>query len=94
MNSMKYPIHRQSNISDFFRSFDNTKSQITYDALVTSTDRYKDKLSYQTNNFYYYRHRQGYSSRKDPYNSWRLPEEPDNCSITDVARTYRLGKGF
>jgi hypothetical protein len=40
---MKYPVYRQSNIIDFFYNFDSTKSQITYDSLVTFTDEYKDK---------------------------------------------------
>jgi hypothetical protein len=91
---MKYSIRRQSNINDFFNNFYSTEFQITYDFLVTFTDGYKDKVHYQINNFSYYRHRQGYSSRKDPYNSWRLPEEPDDCSRADIARTYRLGDGF
>jgi len=90
---MRFSI-RQSNISDFYHSFDNTKSQITYDSLVTSTDGYKHKIPFQINNFFNYRHRQGYSRRTDPYNPWRLPEEPVDCSRTDIARTYRLGEGF
>ena len=90
---MKYPIYKQSNFSDFFHSFDSTKSQITYDFLVTFTDGYNDKVHYQINNLFYW-HRQGCSRHIDPYNPWRLPEEPDNCSRADIARTYRLGEGF
>ena len=91
---MKYPIYRQNNISDFDHSFDSTKSQITYDSLVTSIDGYSGKVPCQINNYFYYRHRQGYSKRKDPYNAWQIPEEPDDCSRADIARTYRLGAGF
>ncbi len=91
---MKYLICRQTNISDFFQSFNTTQSQITFDSLVTATDGYQNKVPYRINNFCYYRHRQGYSSRKNPYNAWRLPEEPDNCSRADIARAYRLGAGF
>jgi hypothetical protein len=91
---MIYSISRQTNISYFFHSFDNTKSQITFESLVTSTDGYKDKVPCQNNNFFYYWHRQGCSRRTDPYNPWRIPEEPDDCSKADIARTYRLGEGF
>jgi hypothetical protein len=91
---MKYTLYRQTHIGDFLHSFDSTKSQITYDFLVTFTDEYKDKVPYQTDNFFYYRHRMGYSKRTAPYNAWRLPEEPENCSRADIARTYRLGDGF
>jgi hypothetical protein len=91
---MKYPVYRQSKIIDFFYNFDSTKSQITYDSLVTFTDEYKDQVPCQNNNFYYYRHRYGYSSRNDPYNPWRLLEVPDDCSRANIARTYRLGDGF
>jgi hypothetical protein len=94
INSMTYSIPRQTNIRDFFHSFDSTNSQITYDSLVTFTDEYKDKVTYQNNTFFYSRHRQGCSKRTDPCNPWRLPEEPDDCSRADIARTYRLGAGF
>jgi len=93
MNSMKYFIYGQSNLSDFFHSFDSTKFQITYDFLVTFTDGYNDKVPYQINNLFYYWHRQSCSRHTDPYNPWRLPEEPDDCSRADIARTYRLGEG-
>jgi hypothetical protein len=91
---VKHPIYRQSNISDFYHSFDRTKSQITFDFLVTSTDGYKNKLPCQNNNFFYSRHRQNYSKPTNPYNAWRIPEDPDNCSRADIARAYRLGDGF
>lgn len=91
---MKYFIYRQSSISDFYHSFDNTRSQITFDSLVTSTDGYKGTVPCQNNNFFYSRHRHGCSKRTDPCNPWRLPEEPGDCSRADIARTYRLGDGF
>ena len=70
IDPMKYFTYKQSSISDFFHSFDNTKSQITYDSLVTSTDGCKYKVPCQINNFFYSRYRQSYSRRTDPYNSW------------------------
>jgi len=94
IDPMKYFTYKQSSISDFFHSFDNTKSQITYDSLVTSTDGCKYKVPCQINNFFYSRYRQSYSRRTDPYNSWWIPEDPENCSRADIARTYRLGDSF
>jgi hypothetical protein len=91
---MKYPTYRQTNISDFFHSFDTTKSQITFDSLVTSTDGYMVMIPCQINHFFYYRHRQGHSRQTDPYNAWWIPEDPDGCSRADIARTYCLGAGF
>jgi hypothetical protein len=91
---MKYSICRQSKISDFFNSFDNTKSQITFDSLVTATDGYQNKVLCQLNNFFYYWHRQNCSRSTNLDNLWRLPEEPNDCSRADIARTYRLGDGF
>lgn len=94
MNPMNYFTYKQSSISDFFHHFDSTRSQITFDSLVTSTDEYKDSLPCQNNNSFYSRHRQSYSRRTDPYEAWRIPEEPDDCSRADIARTYCLGAGF
>ncbi len=94
MNSMTYSISRQTNISNFFHSYDNTKSQITFESLVTSTDGYKCKVPCQNNNFCYSCQRQDCSRRTDPYDLWWIPEEPDDCSRADIARTYRLGEGF
>ncbi len=91
---MKYIISKQTNISDFFHSFDSTNSQITYDSLLTSTDGYKDRGPCKNNTFFYSRHRQGCSRRTGPCNPWRLPEDPDDCSRADIARTYHLGEGF
>ncbi len=91
---MKYPIYRQSNISDFYHVFDSTRSRITHYSLATSTDGYKDNVPCQINNPFYSWHRQNCSRRTDPYNPWWIPEEPDDCSRDDIARTYRFGKGF
>jgi len=91
---MKYFTYKQSSIRDFFHSFDSTKSQITYDSLVTSIYGYNGKVPCQINNFFYSRHRQDYSRRTDHYDTWRIPEDPDNCSRADIARAYRLGDGF
>ncbi len=91
---MKYSVYRQSNISDFDHSFDSTKSHSTYDSLVTFTVGYKGNVPCQINIFFHYRHRQGHSIRTDPYDAWRIPEDPDNCSRADIARAYRLGDGF
>ena len=94
LNPMKYFTYKQSTITDFYHSFDSTRSQITFDSLVTSTDGYKDSLPCQNNNSFHHRHKQNYSRRTYPYEVWRIPEEPDDCSRADIARTYRLGAGF
>jgi hypothetical protein len=91
---MTYFAYKQSSISDFFHSFDSTKSQITYDPLVTFTDGCKNKVLCQNNNFFYYRHRQNYSKPTNPYNAWRIPQEPNNCSRACIAGAYRLREGF
>lgn len=93
---MKYFTCRQNTITDFYHSFDSTRSQITYNSLVTFTDesKTKPKCLYQINNSFYYRHRPGCSRLIDSYNPWRIPEEPDDCSREDISRTYRLGEGF
>ena len=91
---MKYSAYKQSGISDFYHNLDSTKFQITYNSLVTSTDGYRDKVLSQINNLFYYWNRQRCFRHTDPYNPWRLPEEPENCSRADIARAYRLGSGF
>ena len=94
MNSMTYFIYSQSNLSDFFLIFESTKSQINFNSPVTSTDGYRDKVPCQIHNLFYYWNRQRCFRHTDPYNQWRLPEEPDDCSRADIAKTYRLGDGF
>jgi len=94
INPMNYFTYKQSRMSDFFHHFDSTKSKITYDSLVTSTNGYRYKVLSQINNLFYYWNRQRCFRHTDPYNPWRLPEKPENCSRADIARAYRLGSGF
>ena len=91
---MKCFRYIQSGLNYFFHSFDSTKSQIAYISFVTSTDGYNGNGPCQMNTYSNYWRTKGYFRLTDPYNTWQLPEEPNNCSRADVAKAYCLGDGF
>ncbi len=91
---MTYFKYIQNIINYFFHSFDSTKSQIACTSFVTSIYVYSGNVPCQINTFFNYWHRKGYSRRSDPYDVWRISEEPNDCSRADIVKSYLLGDDF